>query len=105
MLITGPNHIKSKSYSNIEKKNYYNISDEMTVQQLLSDDSKSSIENCNISKENNEIFWIEKCQQPTLIALRAKVLITIIIATAIVIDWVVKSESQMIKKVLSSFVI
>ncbi len=50
----------SKSHDDICSKNYCNISNGGDVQQLLLDDSKDPINNCDMGKEGNEVSWIEK---------------------------------------------
>ncbi len=57
---TNPNRTKNKSHDDIYSKNYRNISDRVGVQQLLSDDSKGSIDNCNIGRVGDEVTWTKK---------------------------------------------
>ncbi len=45
-----PNRTKSESHSDICSKNHRNISDGVGVQQLLSDDSKDHIDNCDLDR-------------------------------------------------------
>lgn len=54
---------KNKSHRNICTKNYYNISDQVSVLQLLLDNSKSFINNYDISKIGNKMTWIKKMLQ------------------------------------------
>ncbi len=55
-----PNHIKSKSHDDICSKNHHDISDEVGVQQLLSDNLKNPINNCDIGKVRDEVTWTEE---------------------------------------------
>ncbi len=57
---TDPNRTESESHGDICKKNYRNISDRVGVQELLSDDSKSLINNCDIGKVGDEMTWTEE---------------------------------------------
>ena len=54
------NYTKSKSHGNICSKNYHNINNRVGIQELLSDDSKVPINNCNIGKVGDEVTWTEK---------------------------------------------
>ena len=45
-----PDYTKSKSHSDICSKNHRNISDRIGIQELLSDNSKSLIDNCDIGR-------------------------------------------------------
>lgn len=55
MLPTNPDYIESKSHSNICNKNYRNISDGVGIQELLSNNSKSPIDNYNIGRVGDEM--------------------------------------------------
>ncbi len=60
MLSTDPNCIESESHGDICSKNPRNISDGVGVQQLLLDDSKGPIENCDISRVGDKMTWTEE---------------------------------------------
>ena len=60
MPSTNPNCTKSKSHSDICSKNHYNISDEVDIQELLSDNSKGPINNCDIGRIGDEMIWTKK---------------------------------------------
>lgn len=66
MLPTNPNCTKSKSHSNICHKNYYNINDKVIIQELLLDNSKDFIDNCNVTRVDNEETWIEEISSTNL---------------------------------------
>lgn len=59
ILPINTNCTKKKSYGNICSKYYHNISDEVDIQQLLSDDLKVFI-NCNIDKIHNKMIETDK---------------------------------------------
>ncbi len=52
---TDRDHTKSENHSDICSKNYRDISDRVGVQQLLSDDSKGSINNYDIGRVGDEV--------------------------------------------------
>ncbi len=60
MPSTDPDHTESKSHGDICSKNYYNISDGVGIQQLLLDDSKCPINNCDIGRVRDEMTWTEE---------------------------------------------
>ncbi len=86
MAPANPNRTKSKSYNDICSKNYYNINNGVGVQQLLLDDTKSSINNYNIDKVGDEVTWTEEMPPTNPIAPRQKVKMTIATANATVIE-------------------
>ncbi len=53
-------HTESKSHGYICSKNHRDISDRVGVQQLLSDNSKSLIDNCDIGRVGDEVTWTEE---------------------------------------------
>ncbi len=55
-----PDRTKSESHDDICSKNHRNISDGLDVQQLLSDNSKSPIDNCDIGRVEDEVTWTEE---------------------------------------------
>ncbi len=60
MSQTNPDRNKSESHSNICSKNHRDISDRVGIQQLLSDNSKSPINNCDICRVGDEVTWTEE---------------------------------------------
>ena len=52
---TDPDCTKSKSNGDICSKNYYNISDKVGVLELLLDNSKGLIDNCDIGKVGDKV--------------------------------------------------
>ena len=56
---TNFNRTESKSYGDICSKNHYDISDGVVVQELLSDDSKDFIDNCDIDRVD-QVTWTEE---------------------------------------------
>ncbi len=52
--------IKNKSHDNIYSQNYYDISNKVIIQKLLSDDLKDPINNFNISSINERVTWKEE---------------------------------------------
>ncbi len=60
MSPSNPNRTKSESHGDICSKNHHDISDGVGVQQLLSDDSKSLINNCDIGRVGDEVTWTEE---------------------------------------------
>ncbi len=60
MLVTNSNCTKSESHDVICSKNHRNISDGVGVQEPLSDNSKSLIDNCDKSRVSDEITWTEE---------------------------------------------
>ncbi len=57
---TNPNCTKSESHSNICSKNHCDINGKVSVQQLLSDNSKGPIKNYEKSRVDDKITWIEE---------------------------------------------
>lgn len=57
---TDPNYTKSKSQSDICSKKCRNISNEIDIQEFLSDNLKDLIDNCDIGKVGNEMTWTKK---------------------------------------------
>ncbi len=57
---TNLNRTESESYSDICSKNHRDISDGVSIQQLLLDNSKSPIDNCDIGRVGDEMTWTEK---------------------------------------------
>ncbi len=55
-----PDRTGSESHGDICSKNYRDIIDRVGVQQLLSDDSKSPIDNCDIGRVGDEVTWTEE---------------------------------------------
>lgn len=60
MPLTNPNYTKINSYNDICSKNHPNISDRIGIYQLLLNNSKSPINNCNTGKVDDEVTLIEK---------------------------------------------
>ncbi len=58
--LTDPDFSESEIHGDICSKNHYNISDGIDIEQLLSDNSKGSIDNCDIGKVDDEITWTEE---------------------------------------------
>lgn len=54
------NCIQSKSHVEICTKNYHGISHGVSVQELLSNNSKLFIDNCDIARVDDEVTWIEE---------------------------------------------
>lgn len=51
---------KSKIHGDICSKNHCNIIDGVSVQELLSDNSRRHIDNSDIGRGGDEVIWIEK---------------------------------------------
>lgn len=66
MPSTNSNYTKSKSSGDICSKNYHNMSDEVGMQELLSDDSKAPNKNCDIGRVGNEMTQTEEMQSTNL---------------------------------------
>ncbi len=60
MSPSDPDRTTSETHSDICSKNYCDISDGVGVQQLLSDDSNGSIDNCDIGRVGDKVTWIEE---------------------------------------------
>ena len=56
---TNRDHTKNKSYDDICSKNYHNISGGVGIQQILSGDSKSFLNNDDINRVGDEMTLIE----------------------------------------------
>lgn len=55
ILSTSSNYIESKSYSDICSKNHYIISDKVSIQEFLFDNSKNLIKNDNIGRVGDKM--------------------------------------------------
>ncbi len=55
-----PDYTESESHGDICGKNYRDISDGVGIQQVLSDNSKGPIDNCDIGKVGDEMTWTEE---------------------------------------------
>lgn len=55
MPLIDPNCTESESYGNICSKNHCNLSDKLDVQELMLDNSKDTIDNCKISRVDDEM--------------------------------------------------
>ncbi len=55
-----PDRTESESHSDICSKNHCDISDGVSIQQLLSDNSKGPIDNCDIGRVGDEVTWTEE---------------------------------------------
>ncbi len=55
-----PDCTESESHGDIYSKNHCNISDGVGIRQLLSNDSKDPIDNCDIGRVGDEVTWIEE---------------------------------------------
>lgn len=53
---TNFNCTKNKYHDNIYSKNYYNVSDRVSIQELLLDNSKCLINNCDIGKVDDKVI-------------------------------------------------
>ena len=60
ILPINSNCIKSKNHGNIYSKNHCDISDGVSIQELLLDNLKSHIDNYDISSVGDEVIWIKE---------------------------------------------
>ncbi len=60
MPLSDPDRTESESHDDICSKNHRDISDGVGVQQLLSDNSKGLIDNCDIGRVGDEVTWTKE---------------------------------------------
>ena len=68
---TDPDCTKSKSHGNICSKNHCDTSEEVDIQELLSNNSKYHIDNCDISQVD-EVTWTEEMPPTDLNCTKSK---------------------------------
>ncbi len=60
MPLSVPDCTKSKSHGDICSKKHRDISQRVCIQQLLSNDLKDPIDNCDIGRVGTEVTWTEE---------------------------------------------